>query len=111
IVPTSLPDGIPLGIVATIPSVPRVASKSMLGLCAAASGVLPPSSSHAQSAIPSPCMMTYFIVLLLALEDFQHFRDVRFDHDCITQVFQRRVRILQAVAGERAHDDRARLEQ
>ena len=34
-VPTSLPDGMPFGIVATIPSVPRVAIKSMLGLCAA----------------------------------------------------------------------------
>src|SRR5271170_7138262 len=70
----------PLGIVATIPSVPRVASKSMLGLCAAASGVLPPSSSHAQSAIPSPCMMMYFIALIVTAPNFFSISDLGWDY-------------------------------
>src|SRR6266852_1312514 len=61
-VPTSLPEGIPGGMVATNPSSPRVASRSMLGLLAASSGVLPPNSSQGQSAIPSPWMITYFMV-------------------------------------------------
>ena len=41
---TSLPDGIPGGIVATRPNWPRDAIKSMLGLRAASSGVFPPSA-------------------------------------------------------------------
>src|SRR5689334_3041611 len=103
----------PAGIVATSPSSPREAIKSMLGLRAASSGVLPPSSSHGQSAMPSPWMMTYFKAQP-PLEDFtprllctdtglarsvveylEDLRDVRLDHNRIAQVLHRRVGILE----------------
>ena len=79
----------------------------MLGLCAASSGVLPPSSSHGQSAMPSPWMMTYFISVSMSLENLIY---IRLDHDGVAEVFHRGVGILEAMAGERADHDRAGLD-
>ena len=52
---------IPRARCATIPCGPRIATRSMLGVCAASSGVLPPSSASGSSAAPSGMMMAYFI--------------------------------------------------
>src|SRR5271163_2563678 len=135
-VPTSLPGGMPAGIVRVRPSVPRDAMRSILGLCAASSGVLPPSSSHGQSAMPSPWMMTYFnvspplkanvsldvdsVVAVSAnpanagrnsvVQNLEDLRDVRLDQDRIAQVFHGGIRILQAMPGERADRYRPRFE-
>src|SRR2546427_44252 len=49
--PTSLPGGIPAGIVAARPTSPRAARRARLGMAAASRGVRPPSSSS--SAPPS----------------------------------------------------------
>src|ERR1700687_5832465 len=121
-------------MVATNPRSPRVASRSMLGLLAASSGVLPPNSSHGQSAIPSPWMITYFMVVANypftypvspwgglaqpglrlfrvpspALENLQHLADIGLDHDRIAEILKRRVGVLQPMTGESAYHDRAR---
>src|ERR1700682_3609342 len=132
-VPTSLPGAMPSGIVATRPSSPRDAIRSMLGLRAASSGVLPPCSSHGQSAMPSPWIITYFnagpplkVLLSLkdraglllrrsawptreralsALEDLEDLRNIGLDDDRIAEVLHCSIGVLQAVTGERADHD------
>src|SRR5689334_1131162 len=108
-VPTSLPDGIPSGIVATRPSVPRVAMRSMLGLRAASSGVLPQGSLLGQSDMLTPGLFTYFKSLVL--QDLEDLIYIRLDHDSVTEILEGGVRILEPMAGERAHDGRSGLEQ
>ena len=59
----SLPGGIPSGIIHVIPISAVRARASMAGVSAASSGVLPPSSSLGSSAIPSPKITAYFILI------------------------------------------------
>src|SRR5438045_7251053 len=59
--PTSLPGGIPAGMVAARPTSPRAASAARLGIAAASRGVRPPSSSTGSSDAPSGTHTTYFI--------------------------------------------------
>ncbi len=94
-----------------IPSVPRVA-RSPCWVCARQlSGVLPPSSSHGQSAIPSPWMMTYFIAIGHRSPGFSASFAMSGSTTMVSlEIFQRRVGIFKAVAGQRADDDRAGLE-
>src|SRR5438132_6047547 len=60
-VATSEPDSKPAGTVRTVPMRPAMAMASMLGVWAASSGVLPPSSFKGSSAAPSGMMIAYFI--------------------------------------------------
>src|SRR5215470_11799492 len=66
-VPTSLPEGKPSGIVWVSPSSPCDAMRSILGVWAYSSGVLFPNSATGQSAMPSPCNTTYFMICSLTL--------------------------------------------
>src|SRR5438093_7070676 len=59
--PTSLPGGIPAGMVAARPTSPRAASRARFGIAAASSGVRPPSSATGSSDAPSGTHTTYFI--------------------------------------------------
>ena len=58
---TSLPGFIPSGTVLTLKSAPFSAKKSIFGVFAASSGVLPPSCGSGLSAQPSASTITYFI--------------------------------------------------
>src|SRR5437763_6479475 len=60
--PTSLPGGIPAGMVAARPTSPRAASRARFGIAAASSGVRPPSSATGSSDAPSGTHTTYFII-------------------------------------------------
>ena len=60
--PTSLPGGIPAGMVAARPTSPRAASRARFGMDAASSGVRPPSSATGSSDAPSGTHTTYFII-------------------------------------------------
>ena len=64
IVATSLPLSNPSGTVRTSPCRPSIATRSMFGVSAASSGVLPPSSVKGSSAAPSGMMMAYFMLSL-----------------------------------------------
>ncbi len=63
----SLPGANPLGIVSNIPQHPKVAILSIFGLCATCKGVLFPNVAMGSSAIPSPSIMIYFILLCLKI--------------------------------------------
>ena len=52
----------PAGIVRTSPMRPSMAMRSMLGVSAASSGVLPPSSASGSSAAPSGMMIEQYVV-------------------------------------------------
>ena len=57
----SLPAGSGLGQFTTLPTMPRAARESMVGMSAYSSGVLPPRASTGLSAMPSPMTTRYFI--------------------------------------------------
>ena len=61
----SLPAGTPSGTVLTSETIPRRARPSIVGFCAASSGVRPPNASTGKSAMPSPMTSMYFINLAL----------------------------------------------
>lgn len=59
--PKPLPAGSGLGQFTTLPTVPRAARESMVGMSAYSRGVLPPRASTGLSAMPSPMTTRYFI--------------------------------------------------
>ena len=61
----SLPAGRGGGQLTTLPTVPRAAMRSMVGMLAQARGVLFPNSGTGLSAMPSPMTSRYFMENLL----------------------------------------------
>src|SRR5438477_8028606 len=105
--PTSLPGGIPAGMVAARPTSPRAASRARFGIAAASSGVRPPSSATGSSDAPSGTHTTYFI-----RRPPERQSQTEFGADgAVVGVDRRRHRdlgdgtvgVLQAVAGHHAH--------
>src|SRR3989454_9776848 len=111
-VPTSLPGGRPRGMVRVRPRMPREAMWSRFGVRATSSGVLPPSSGIGSSAIPSPCSTTTFIEspTLTNLEHCGQPGRIGGDLDRGLRVGDRRVGVLQAMAGKREHENVLRAE-
>src|SRR5437867_9106989 len=91
---------------------PRDAMWSRFGVRATSSGVLPPSSGIGSSAIPSPCSTTTFIgpPTLTDLEHRGQPGGVGGDLDRGLRVGDRRVGVLEPVAGEGEHEDVLRPE-
>src|SRR5947207_7588435 len=91
---------------------PRDAMWSRFGVRATSSGVLPPSSAIGSSAMPSPCSTTTFIgsPTLTNLEHGGQPGGIGGDLDRGLGVGDRRVRVLETVAGEGEHEDVVRAE-
>src|SRR6184192_1335032 len=86
---------------------PRDAMWSRFGVRATSSGVLPPRSAIGSSAMPSPCSTTTFIgaPTLTNLEHGGQPGGVGGDLDGGLRVGDRRIGVLEAVAGEAEHED------